>query len=301
MKSFIICVLIAISFPLASTLKITTVYTVDEGIPSDEVRAIVMDNARVAWIGTKNGFAWFSNGAWNKDLRETNPVINGVSTIFKDSKDNIWLGGLNECHVYDGNSYNTYSISKDMGIEGRVVFSYHEDPDQNIWTATTGGVSIFNGNTWRPFPIENGKENNVVHDIDQDSKGRFWFATRNAGLKIYHGNRWESYYSDRNCRKILRDDSNNMWVGTNNGLIKYDGLRWQIFEKGKTILPMFEGKKGLIWCIANGRDILRISQQGQTIQYNDPTQNLAGEIYQLEYDPNGTIWAATDHGLVLFN
>ncbi len=301
MKFILIPFVALLAVPYTSNLKITTVYTIAEGLPSNEVRAIFSDSDGSKWIGTGSGYTKRLNTLWHRDSRSVNPVVHGVSTIFKDSKGNFWFGGLNECHVLEDDTYTTYSIVEDMGIGGRVVFSFHEDQDQNIWIATTGGVSIYDGNGWSPFTTENGLLNNVVHDIDQDKDGNFWFATRKGGLNIFDGTNWKYLYPDMNCRKIFKDDLHNMWVGTNDGIIKFDGTNWQVFEEGKTVLPMFKGKKGFIWCIADGTDILRISTDGKTIEYQDPTLGLAGEIYQLEDDENGSVWAGTDHGLVQFH
>lgn len=300
MKLLSIAFLTVLSLSISSTLKIKATYTLSEGLPHNSVRAIYNDPAGSIWIGSGSGAAWLKDGNWNVDSREINPVVNSVSTIYKDSKSNFWFGGLREFHVYENDSYQTYSIIEDLGLSGRVVFSFYEDSDQNIWVGTSGGASVFNGSNWQSFTIDNGLKDNVIHDINEDKNGNIWFATRNGGINIYDGANWEYLYADKNSRKILRDFENNMWVGTSDGLLKFDGNSWQIFEEGKTVLPMFRGKKEYIWCIANGIDIIRISEEGKPILYENPTNSKANEIYHLEYGKDGTVWAGTDQGIFVF-
>jgi ligand-binding sensor domain-containing protein len=290
-----------LAFDISPTLKITKTYTIDDGLLNNEIRAIYNDPNSSIWIGSGSGAAWLEDYQFKVDSREINPVVNGVSTIYKDSKSNIWFGGLNEFHSYKEGLYKTYSIVDDLGLNGRVVFSFHEDSNQNLWVGTTGGASVFDGENWQSFTTTNGLKHNVIHDINEDKNGNIWFATRKGGINIFDGTNWKYVYTDKNARKILRDFENNMWVGTSEGLLKFDGNSWQIFEEGKTVLPMFRGKKGYIWCIANGIDIIRISPEGESILYENPTMDEAKEIYVLEYSHDGSVWAGTDHGIFVFH
>ncbi len=301
MKSLPLALLSLVMLVDAPTLRITQSFTVQDGLPNNEVRTLYDEPNGGFWIGTANGAAWVEDGHWQRDQRALNPVTEGVSTILKDTAGRLWFGGLHKGHVYHGDSYHTFSIEKDLGLNGRVIFSFHEDQNLNIWAATTGGVSIFDGKSWQPFTVEHGLKHNAVHDIDQDEHGAFWFATRKGGLNIYDGTDWQYLYPEKNCRKIFKDDLNNMWVGTNDGILMFDGVQWHVFEAGKTVLPMFKGLKGYVWCIANGTDILRVSGNGKVIYYDNPTKSQASEIYALAQGENSAVWAGTDQGILVFN
>ena len=69
--------------------------------------------------------------------------------------------------------------------------------------------------------------------IDQDTKGNLWFSTQGKGLFKYHPEKqiWKNYIHDHknpnslannqvNC--VLIDTNGEMWVGTMNGLCKYN-------------------------------------------------------------------------------
>ncbi len=69
---------------------------------------------------------------------------------------------------------------------------------------------------------------------------------------------YDLYYSE--VSDIFHDSQGNVWIATTEGLSKYDGNKWQIFNKNNSAL----------------------------------TTNL---ILEFAEDANGTIWMATDQGL----
>jgi ligand-binding sensor domain-containing protein len=281
------------------TLDILSVHTIDNGLPSNQVRSIYMDST-IVWIGSNVGHAWLADNEWKRDNRPVNPITKGVSDIYRDSSGNLWFGGLEKSHRYSNDSYTTYDIAEDMKIAGRVVFSFYEDNSNRLWAATSGGASLYDGNIWTAFTGMDSLKHTVVHDIHQDRHGTYWFATRKGGLNGYDGSSWQYRFPDKNCRNIITDNQHTMWVGTSDGLVCFDGKEWHVFEDGNTVLPMFEGDKGFIWCIANGTDILKFDLDGNSVHYSDPTQGKATEIYTLAKASDGTVWAGTDQGIFVF-
>ncbi len=296
-KSVLLLALVSISF--VRPLEIQRVYTTEDGLPGDEVRVLYADHQNQLWAGSNNGPSRWSEDRWQPGPSEQ-PLQQGVSTIFEDSKGNLWFGSFMSAHRFDGERYTTFSIKEDLGLAGRVPFAFFEDNQHRIWAATPSGASVFDGESWTPFA--EGLKHPVVHDISQDRHGALWFATRKGGLNIYNGDEWKYLFPDKNCRKLLRDANSNMWVGTSDGLLHYDGSHWVVYREGTTVLPMFEGPKGFIWCISNGTDILRVSKDGRTIHYQDPAQSSVGEIYDLALrTENGDVLAATDKGILVLH
>ena len=58
------------------------------------------------------------------------------------------------------------------------------DKKGNIWIATSGGVSKFDGTNWTTYTIQDGLINNLVTDIAIDSKGNKWFGTYSGVSKL---------------------------------------------------------------------------------------------------------------------
>ncbi|MBT3604886.1 MAG: hypothetical protein HN521_17635, partial [Candidatus Latescibacteria bacterium] len=64
------------------------------------------------------------------------------------------------------------------GLASGFVFSMIEDRDGKLWfSAFGGGISCFDGQTFRTYTRDDGLAHNEVFSVFQDSTGIFWFAT----------------------------------------------------------------------------------------------------------------------------
>lgn len=275
--------------------------TIENGLPDNQVRSIKVLEDRGIWFGTTKGVAFFDNLSKTDLLISRKEIESGIPSIFEDSKGRIWFGSVGYLYMLENDSLRTFSISKDLHLNGRLVFSIFEDNENQIWVATTGGAAFLNGSNWNTVTAEDGLLNNVVHDIKQTEDNTIWFATRNGGISLFSGGKWSYYFTDKNCRKLLFDTKENMWIGTSTGLIKYDGVTWKVLDFGHPVLPMFEGEKGTVWATTDSKEILRISADLEIIRYQDLSKGSVETFYYLEKGMKGRVWAGTDIGVLLLN
>jgi ligand-binding sensor domain-containing protein len=118
-----------------------------------------------------------------------------VSAIFVDSKDNIWIGHGSEgtdrynkktkrFTHYKYNSYDSTSISSN------IVNSFYEDTNGNLWLGTwAGGLSYFDykKERFKTFTDKDGLAGTTVFSIVKDNSGYLWLGTRN-GLSRFDPN-----------------------------------------------------------------------------------------------------------------
>lgn len=65
------------------------------------------------------------------------------------------------------------------GLSGGIVFAILEDRQGYLWFATSGGgVSRYNGQTFRQFTTQDGLAHNNVWAILKAQDGSLWFGTR---------------------------------------------------------------------------------------------------------------------------
>jgi ligand-binding sensor domain-containing protein len=84
-----------------------------------------------------------------------------------------------------------------------------------------GGVSIYNGNSWKNIFI--GSEGNLIEDIYVDNSNTKWVAT-NEGLfqivgatPLYFYNRNNSLISFSHIKGTVKDDDGIIWIATYGG------------------------------------------------------------------------------------
>ena len=97
------------------------------------------------------------------------------------------------------------------------------DRQDNLWIATRGGLSCFDGNCFRAFTTEDGLPSNRIQCLLEDSRGHLWIGT-DKGVALYNGRLFQAIQSPHIgpvCR-ILEDCDGTFWLGTVVGsIIRY--------------------------------------------------------------------------------
>lgn len=118
--------------------------------------------------------------------------------------------------------------------------------------------------------------------------------------------------SDSAIFNILQDDYGFMWIGTPNGLNRYDGYDFRVFRpgpsngglSGTTIIGLAKDRAGALWFGAD-QYLNRFDPVTERVtEYrSDPSQPdaLGGSVNQVAQDLEGNIWVATSTGLDKLN
>ena len=114
-----------------------------------------------------------------------------INTIFKDSKENVWLGlsdaGLVKMKGFDENGkLNVLKVYSNRGKLGQIasnmVLGINEDKGGHIWAATSTGLSkLLADNSFYNFYSKDGLANTYLYSILKDSVNNFWMSS-NAGI-----------------------------------------------------------------------------------------------------------------------
>ena len=128
-----------------------TVYDTSNGLLSQNVTALLIDNQDNKWIGTGSGISVLnsSNTSFTHHTRmyimPPPDTLNPVVDIAMDSYGRIWaaiyVGYLAEGGIayWDGNQWEDFHVSD--GLVGPNVRGLSIDSEDNVWVATSTGVS----------------------------------------------------------------------------------------------------------------------------------------------------------------
>nr|WP_321485311.1 two-component regulator propeller domain-containing protein [uncultured Draconibacterium sp.] len=65
-----------------------------------------------------------------------------ISCVYKDSKDNIWLGHAEGLSLWDVKKDTIYYIDKTNGLRDNIIRGIVEDDHKNLWVTTSNGLSV---------------------------------------------------------------------------------------------------------------------------------------------------------------
>ncbi|MBD0832999.1 two-component regulator propeller domain-containing protein [Aestuariibaculum sediminum] len=158
------------------------------------------------------------------------------SIILEDSNNNLWISaGRNGLLRYTPRTKTSKTYTEQTnnkpGLNGNIVLSLFEDKKHRLWIGTfRGGLNILDLNSDEFITDYDTKKFNSVWNIKEDGYGNIWVGNR-VGITIYDSDlnivKELSPVSQTNIlanstKAIFKDINNDMWVGTINGLFKYD-------------------------------------------------------------------------------
>ncbi len=210
--------------PATGTIKH---YTMETGLPVNEIYCINGDKDGNIWIGTnKGGLLKFdiSKETFERFTTDDGLGSNQIYTIFRDSKNRMWFGSLSgDLTMHDSNTEPLSPNSSWRGAGG--------EPER------VKGKGVF-----KTFSGKDGYPSKFTICITEDSKGNLWFGTYDMGIYKYDplalletgGHLFRNYSTkdglDSNTPFLLVcDHKNNLWIGSGLGIDKFN-LRDETFK-----------------------------------------------------------------------
>ncbi len=231
-------------------------FTKRDGLPDDRILAVFEDSVGRTWVSTGGGTGY------SRDLAGTAP---GAASEF------TWLAGVGLVYGFaqDGSGVwlaaedGLYHWTAEAGVQptpkfpGQRVNAFFKASDGALWAGTTSaGLLRLTGGVWQPVTGEGGqlRFNDIsVNGIGEIEDGSLWVGTYNDGLWKSRGSRWERVDANLASPKILSLSvaRRDVWVGTRQGLARYDGRSWQTYDgdalPDSGVLAVARARDGSVW------------------------------------------------------
>ncbi len=203
----------------------------------------------VLWIGTnKLDVLTLKKTIFKSINNKSIPNINNnhVYSILK-TKDYLFIGTRNGLNCIDNNNITTVLTKENTNnnLVYNVIRGLTKDANNNLWIATTKGISILDLKKFNPkkpnlitIRHENNNSNSLSHDITRsvfiDNKNNVWVATYGGGVNLFTGDLKTNKITFKHFKASLVENSissnfafsvnqtsaNTYWVCTDSGFNK---------------------------------------------------------------------------------
>jgi signal transduction histidine kinase/ligand-binding sensor domain-containing protein/DNA-binding response OmpR family regulator len=310
--------------------------TINDGLSQNLVLSIAQDKEGFMWFGTKDGlnkYDGYNFTVFQNEPNNPNSISsNNITTLFTDKNGKLWIGteeGI--VNVYNNATQSfqriLLSIANSKNKNNETISAFKQTKTGDIWIGTIGN-GLFK------IPFENQKYvlkklkqykneqlcSNVIKKILIDDEGIIWIGT-DKGLNrmdsktklissfcfdIKHPNAPGSG-TDFSISAIAKADTNNLWLGTRSGLVKFNTIdnSYKVFPHHLSIFrygwgeinEITQDKQGDLWLATPG-ELMRFDTK--ILKYesvkNDPLKPESisyNGISSLFLDRTNILWIGT--------
>ncbi len=241
-----------------------------ESIPDSEIRAVYVDKLKRIWIGTKSSGLVIFNQSTKMFTKIPLPGFTYVKTIFEDINGHIWVGSFDTGGVArliideKGDIVGRHMYDLPVGrstIVNPYLYFIFQDDKADLFVGTREGLFKWNkhDDLFELIPIGDSKFKESIGPyfvcIARAPDGRYWLGTiggiivcnrlediAKGEFKWYFSNRYEkTSLVDNSVTALYFDHSGLLWIGTDNGLDKYDPY-WNQFKTVNSFSMVVDGR-----------------------------------------------------------
>lgn len=218
-----------------------TGYTTENGLASDIITSLGVDDYGTLWVGTSKGLNRQKGGKWT--IEESNGLLEGPvkSLAFNKGKE-VWVGMEGKIVHYDGKKWtqipNQEMFNHNQSVEYTALAV---DGDGNLWAGTQYGALVYGNGQWMLFGHREHlvSEGETLEEIAAEySRYKDESSIQRLHERIVEHNGFgnpklpvgENLYVPVNPAasrvSSIATQGDKVYVGTDEGTIWYDGYKW---------------------------------------------------------------------------
>ncbi len=276
-------------------------WTRQNGLPSDKINAITQTKDGYLWFGTQNGLVRFDGSDFKVVPVNLPPATaQEVRGLAAAQAGGLWLS------VYDGvfGRYDeqTFSTVGDErwtqpGLNANAVL---ESRSGALWGGSDLGLS-----RWSPNPADENlflSTPSQVVSLAEDAQSNIWAGTIEQGLYCWSNGKLELIPEERlqhrTINAVTADYDGRVWLGTGNGLLRYDGPgRLTDFPQMRNeVKALLIDRHGTLWLGTTGNGLVRY-QNGIFTELRKADGLASDSVTSLFEDTEGSLWVGTLNGI----
>jgi signal transduction histidine kinase/ligand-binding sensor domain-containing protein/CheY-like chemotaxis protein len=312
-------------------------------LSSRAIQKVLVDMSKNIWIGTTDGLNVLdpNHKVFKKYFHETNNpnsiLSNDIRSLWLDKYSRLWIGSTKGIDILTNATWRPdkgnfihieHNNQNNASLSSGAILTMTETKDGKLYIGTeNGGLNIFNlkqlDDEFYKFEHfvndpenQNSLSNNSIYSIFQDNQENVWVGTHGDGLNILNkvNSNFELIQSRPGTKNTISnnqvncffEDKNNLWIGTEGGLNKYDKLSKKYYHyvndplnyatiAANSVMAINRDRRNKLWVGGMGSGLnLFYENTGTFGHFFADIDNKNGlrtnNIFSILVDKTGNIW-----------
>ncbi len=294
-------------------------YTVRNGLPTNNVMALAAAPGGRIWIGTMGGLAYLDATRFTNLAAEDSRAGVPVSRLTRDRDGHLWIGTHVGAMKLTPDALVSYGSDDGLG-HSRIHTLFEEQGGRLIAISGDFVINRFDGRRFQaltPQVPEGSARTSYSPGAFLDRTGRWWLLTNRglyrlgAGPTIEQAARQppEDVYNtsdglpDDRIVRLFEDSRGDIWIASRSTVSAVGLSRWEratgtirVFREGfgaahQFPLSFVEDRRGAVWIGFEGGGLARYHDDRFTIF--GPADEVPRDVIALYVDGSGRLWIAS--------
>lgn len=278
---------------------------VENGLPSQPVKVFLTRNKQLWVVGSHNKTAAIANckdGKWTMKLYPNLSWGIDYRSVFEDKSGNVWFGAAVDiriekgekagilCYQLQNGTYKIVHYPASQSTEMYNAYGIGQSKDGRIWVGGSH-LASFDGKQWKRYtkPVELFQHQEYISTL---TNGKMWIGSRYYGVYNFDGSQWQNFNVQKGLNSnaiisILPINDKNIWVATDKGFSRHDGVNWanSVFSGQMTFTreggELFLDLNGSLWINKSMREWKR-----RTLTNNLLGNTIKQNFFSYNYKPD---------------
>ena len=283
-----------------------TVWTQQQGLPQDTIRAIAQTSDDYLWLGTDEGLARFDGYDFQVfDKSKGELPANSITALAAASEGGLWIGTTNGLTLYRDKQFRTFTTQQ--GLPDNSISALYEDHPGALWVVAGAYLVRYQSGKFTTYaPGPDLPASVTVRSIREDRQHNLWVGGLGSLYRM-QGNRFVPVVENGNkvlagasITTLLADRDGNVWGAGTKGLLKVSPDRKVRTYDTADGLPdslvraLIQDRDGAIWAGTNG-GLARLEGDHFVAVRGENSQEAVRCLFE---DREGNLWVGSNSGLI---
>jgi len=307
-------------------------------LPFVQVSALFQDSKGYLWSGGYGGLSRFDGKTFLNYNKKKGLIDQNVNAIAESDSGNIFVGTNKGLSIFQKNTIVNYSGASGLNSQitalskgyhhsmyigtarGMFMFSagkikpvsklnnykincLYKTDTSYLYIGTDSGLVLYGHNTFKLIKTANGLPSNQINAIV--SYKNYIVIGTNKGLSFYNltTKKFTNYFIengliDENITCLLAQNTDDLWIGSQSGLLKFDGDQFYYYNIG------FDNNSNIVRCLINDKENnMWIGSHSGLFKYRDNSFSTFDKIngpgnafvYQVFRDAKNDLWMCSEN------